>query len=467
MSAPLVCEPVSPALTVPAALRALQDWSGLILFDSALPGSRFSEWSFLTARPYETIVLDDPAYGIDPFARLRERFPATEANTRDATDPPFQGGAAGLLSYELGRCFERLPCPQHDEFALPAAWIGLYDWTLAWKMATGECWFLANARDGESSHQAETRASELRREIKLALSRPSSQKLARSEKRLELSPSGFLLDEATGLRSNFDERGYCEAVQQVIERIFAGDIFQANLSQRLIAPATSSPVEQYLKLRTVNPAPFAGLLSTEDWAVLSSSPERFLQLRNREAFTRPIKGTRQRRKTPEADLFTRDELRESEKDRAENVMIVDLLRNDFSRVCRPGSIRVPELCQVEAYETVTHLVSEVRGELRDGMSFWDLLAATFPGGSITGAPKIRAMEIITEVEQVARGAYCGSLFYMSQHGHADSSILIRTMTQRDGWLQLPAGGGIVAQSDPKQEYEETLHKARGMLRSLK
>jgi para-aminobenzoate synthetase component 1 len=200
--------------------------------------------------------------------------------------------------------------------------------------------------------------------------------------------------------------------------------------------------------------------------VLSSSPERFLRVEDGVVETRPIKGTRQRRPAPEADLFTRDELRESEKDRAENVMIVDLLRNDLSRVCRPGSIRVPKLCAVETYETVQHLVSEVRGELRAGRDFWDLLAASFPGGSITGAPKVRAMEIITELERVARGPYCGSLFYCGFDGRADSSILIRTFVQRGGWIQCSVGGGIVAQSDPEAEYEETLHKAAGMLRAL-
>src|SRR5690606_9153149 len=216
--------------------------------------------------------------------------------------------------------------------------------------------------------------------------------------------------------------------------IRAGDLFQANLSQRLLAPLRRSPVALYQRLRQCNPAPFAGYFACDDWAVVSASPERFLRVDANEVETRPIKGTRRRRPLPEADLFTRDELRESNKDRAENVMIVDLLRNDLSRVCSPGSIQVTELCTVEVYETVSHLVSEVRGSLQDGLTFWDLLAATFPGGSITGAPKIRAMEIISEQEQIARGPYCGSLFYLGFDGTADSNILIRTMTQRNGWI---------------------------------
>ncbi|MFO0918713.1 MAG: anthranilate synthase component I family protein [Planctomycetaceae bacterium] len=222
-----------------------------------------------------------------------------------------------------------------------------------------------------------------------------------------------------------------------------------------------------MTLHRVNPAPFAGLFLGKDWAVISASPERFLRVEDRDVETRPIKGTRRRPHGAEADLFLQDELRASEKDTAENVMIVDLLRNDLSRVCLPGTIRVPRLCTVESYRTVQHLVSEVRGQLRPGRSAWDLFRATFPGGSITGAPKVRAMEIIAELEPTARGPYTGSLFYVGFDGAVDSNLLIRTFAWRRGWLQCGVGGGIVAQSDPVAEYEETLHKAAGMLQALK
>jgi para-aminobenzoate synthetase component 1 len=267
--------------------------------------------------------------------------------------------------------------------------------------------------------------------------------------------------------SNFSRETYLQAVQRVIEYIRAGDIYQANLSQRLMIPNDEPVIDVYLRLRERNAAPFAGFLQHADWAVLSASPERFLQVQDGVVTTRPIKGTRQRRSPPEADLFTQDELQVSAKDISENVMIVDLLRNDLSRVCRPGTVSVPQLCGVETYETVHHLVSEVRGELLEDRDAWDLLAATFPGGSITGCPKVRAMEIITELEQVARGPYCGTLFYVGFDGSMDSSILIRTMTSRLGWLHFPAGGGVVAQSDPASEYAETLHKAEGLLRALR
>ncbi|MEX2287908.1 MAG: anthranilate synthase component I family protein, partial [Planctomycetaceae bacterium] len=268
------------------------------------------------------------------------------------------------------------------------------------------------------------------------------------------------------LTSDFSHEGYLRAVERVIEYIVAGDIFQANLSQRLLHPLAETPLELYLRLRRCNPAPFAGYFSDADWAVASASPERFVAVRDGEVETRPIKGTRGRRVAPEADLFSRDELRESAKDQSENVMIVDLLRNDLSRVCVPGTFRVPRLCAVESYETVQHLVSEIRARLSPGRDVWDVFAAAFPGGSITGAPKVRAMEIIAELEPTVRGPYCGSLFYVGFDGSADSSIIIRTFTCRHGWVQCPVGGGIVAESNPEAEYEETRVKAEGMLRAL-
>ena len=252
----------------------------------------------------------------------------------------------------------------------------------------------------------------------------------------------------------------------MVDYVHAGDIFQANLSQRLLYPLACEPVELYGRLRRCNPAPFAGYFACDDWAVVSASPERFVAVSGGDVETRPIKGTRRRRANPEADLSTRDELRASCKDLAENVMIVDLLRNDLSRVCAPGTVRVPRLCAVEMFETVQHLVSEVRGKLAPGRTAWDLLEAVFPGGSITGAPKVRAMEIIAELEPTAPGPYFGSLLYVGADGSLDSSILIRTFTVRSGWIQCSVGGGIVAQSDCAGEYDETWHKADGMLAAL-
>ena len=440
------------------ALTAVASWPGVVLLESARREGPRSRYSFLTADPVRTTRLQESRYGEDPFSTVRDPLASiTAATVKDL--PPFQGGAVGLASYELGRCWERLPAAPHDEFAIPALVVGIYDWVLAWDHVENAAWIIAHdVADGPPRARVEGVLDALR------IGRSRSESPLKASMRVAVeTPMHRLRGEWT---SNFTRGDYLDAVERVVAYICAGDVFQANLSQRLVARADESPLEVYARLRDRNPAPFAAYFTHDDWAVLSASPERFLQLEGDVVSTRPIKGTRQRRTTPEADLLTRDELRESEKDRAENVMIVDLLRNDLSKVCRPGTIEVPELCTVETYETVQHLVSEVRGRLEEGRDFWDLLAATFPGGSITGAPKVRAMEIITELEQVARGPYCGSLFYVGFDGTADSSILIRTITQRGGWIQCPVGGGVVAQSDPAAEYEETLHKAEGMLRVL-
>lgn len=468
MSLPFVQE-LTPAPSVSDALQALADWPNVVLFDSSLHRPELGRYSFLSADPFELFEqsADSSSDAIASMESVLESFPATTIPGL----PPFQGGAAGLLTYELGQCFERLPVPEWDFLKLPRAVIAVYDWTLAWDHEQGRCWFIGHGYPEESDLHRSSRAECQWRSILKALSSGPARSSAAHGVIPERAhrPEGwptFPFDAASGIASNFNHDGYLAAVQQVIDAIYAGDIFQANLSQQFTAPTDRSPIENYLSLRQQNPATFSGFFAHDDWAVLSSSPERFLKVKEGIVSTRPIKGTRQRHLSPEADLFMRDELRESEKDRAENVMIVDLMRNDLSRVCLPGTIQVTELCRVEVYETVAHLVSEVVGKLRPDATFRDLISATFPGGSITGAPKIRAMEIITEIEKTARGAYCGSLFYRGFDGAVDSSILIRTMTQRQGWLSLPAGGGIVAQSVPEQEYQETLHKVRGLLRAL-
>jgi len=463
---PLVAE-LPPSLSVEDALRAFRDGRNLVLFDSALLRDRLGRYSFLSANPVRTATIDRPQFGLDPFRTPRQWSDAFQAETVPGL-PPFQGGIAGHLSYELGSCFERLPMASRDEFQFPVAFFGLYDWVLAWDHLQQRVWLISQGFPEVEPTARQDRAAQqlVRVQQQLDVRPPTRDDHSTAINPLEFAPQ-FELPGEPGVSSNFSRNAYLQAVERVIEYIRAGDIFQANLSQRLLARCSLPPIELYLRLRRLNSAPFAGLLVQDDWAIASASPERFLKVVGREIETRPIKGTRQRRATPEADLFTRDELRESEKDTAENVMIVDLLRNDLSRVCAAGSISVPQLCVAETYETVQHLVSEIRGRLADPFDVWDLLAATFPGGSITGAPKVRAMEIIAELEPTVRGPYCGSLFYVSADGTLDSSILIRSFVQRSGWVQCCAGGGIVAQSDPIAEYEETLHKAEGMLRVLR
>jgi aminodeoxychorismate synthase component I len=272
---------------------------------------------------------------------------------------------------------------------------------------------------------------------------------------------------STEFQSGFTRSEYLQAVERVRQYILTGDIFQANLSQRFEAPWPGDPFEFYRRLTAANPAPFAAYFQGDGYTIASASPERFLRVDpDGQVETRPIKGTRRRGETPAEDRRLADELLASAKDRAENVMIVDLLRNDLSKVCRPGSVDVPALCALESHPTVHHLESIVTGRLEEGRSAADLLRAAFPGGSITGAPKVRAMEILAELEPVARGVYCGAIGWLSVTGAMDTSIAIRTVTLQGGRATFHAGGGIVADSAPALEYQETLDKAAGIRRAF-
>jgi len=361
---------------------------------------------------------------------------------------PFTTGAIGYLGYDLGQHLEDLPRSTVDDIGGPDLYLGLYDAALAFCHCTGQVW--ACGSDPGSRQQADARARHL---VHLAA---CGTPVARQP-----GPAG-----SGALRCNFTRLEYIEALEHTIEYIYAGDIFQANLSQRFDTDLTVSPWELYRRLCAGNPAPFAAYLGFEDIAVVSASPERFLLVADGKIQTRPIKGTRPRGSTEKHDGALAAELLASEKDAAELNMIVDLERNDLGRVCRFGSVKVPELVALESYPTVHHLVATVVGELAPGKSNIDLLRASFPGGSITGAPKIRAMEVIEELEPTWRGVYTGCIGYLGFDGAMDLNIAIRTVTCRNGKAYFQAGGGIVADSDPDMEYEETLHKARALARAL-
>jgi para-aminobenzoate synthetase component 1 len=386
--------------------------------------------------------------------------------------PPFQGGAAGLLSYDLGRQLERVARPAIDEFNVPAMAVGLYDVVAAFDHVERRAWLISQGFPELDALPRKQRAAERLAQFRgwINASQPAERPVGLATlppvAAADLAPQ-FAVGRGEDLTSSFSEANYLRAIRHAIEYIHAGDIFQVNLAQRLLHPAVDDSVSLYLRLRRRNPATFAGYFDLGVFQIVSASPERFLRVQDRQVEARPIKGTRQRTAQPEADLFAGDELQQNVKDRAENIMIVDLLRNDLSRVCTPESVRVSELCRLETYEFVQHLVSVVSGRLQEGSGPLDLLRAAFPGGSITGAPKVRAMEIIAELEPTARGAYCGSLGYLGFDGALDSSILIRTITAGRGWWQAPVGGGIVAQSEPRGEYQETWHKAEGLLRALR
>ncbi len=439
-----------------------------LFLDSALHQPSLGRYSFVAADPFDYLQLPPCSDGLEEFSR---RMAPLRASTI-AGLPPFQGGAAGLFGYDLGRSLETLPAAAIDEFHVPALAIGWYDVVVALDHLENRAWIISQGLPEEDPARRRRRAARRLKQVRGWLAAGDTQTRrppAASRLRL-LRPAEIARQHPVpgpaGLTSNFSAAGYLRAVERAIQYVVAGDVFQVNLAQRLLYPARDDSVSLYLRLRRCNPAPFAGYFDLGDFQIVSASPERFLRVSAGRVETRPIKGTRRRSHDPRADRRAELELRQSQKDAAENVMIVDLLRNDLARVCRPESVQVSQLCEVEIYQYVMHLVSAVCGQLREECSAVDLLRAAFPGGSITGAPKVRAMEIIAELEPTARGAYCGSLGYLGFDGSLDLSILIRTITAGRGWWQAPAGGGIVAQSVPQQEYQETWHKAEGMIRAL-
>jgi para-aminobenzoate synthetase component 1 len=456
----------------------------LLMHSSGRVRERDSRYSFLTADPVEILKLDHVVNGSDPFRRLRE-WQQCLPECEPSLFPPFCGGIAGLMSYEFGEAFEHLPGTISDRFRTPSLFAGLFDWSIVWDhiastvrlfildltaVSSGMTRSFGNHGGSPTGRRSDwvlqkiQSASELRSD---SSSDPQKESKSQDAERFIRTLTPLPVDGHVPVWSNFSRDGYLAAVQRVLEYIRAGDIFQANLSQQLTAFWSGTAEELFRRISAGNPAPFSAMLKTPEFALVSASPERFIKVQSgRFVETRPIKGTRRRQRSPIADLYTTAELTHSEKDRAENVMIVDLLRNDLSRSCRSGTVRVIGLCEVELFETVQHLVSTVTGELRADKDVWDLIAGCFPGGSVTGAPKIRAMEIIAELERVNRGAYCGSVFCYGPGHDFDSSILIRTFTLKDGLIRFPVGGGIVADSSAEEEFRETLHKASGMLRVL-
>jgi para-aminobenzoate synthetase component 1 len=460
-------------LTVMEAFQRLVHLPQLCLLESAQIGSERGQYSFLMADPVDRCVVGSPQ--ADPLGRL-DSWLQTFATPAHPELPPFQGGAAGLLSYELGRCFERLPAAAHDEFAVPLVSLGLYDVVVAWDHLQRRVYLMSQGLPELTPASRRARAEQRLEAFHRLLTAPDAAvslfdtaehwQVGRQATAHGLTAPQFETRLHGSWLGTFDSGGFRQTVQRGIDYIAAGDIFQVNLAQRLMHPAVCSSPQLYATLRQLNPAPFAGYLDFGSGQLLSASPERFLKVRQGAVETRPIKGTRRRSLDPEEDRRIAAELLASSKDRSENVMIVDLMRNDLSRVCDVDSLQVTQLCALESYQHVHHLVSVVRGRLAAGARGVDLLGATFPGGSITGAPKIRAMEIIAELEPTSRGAYCGSLGYFGLDGGLDLNILIRSITACRGWWQLQVGGGIVIGSQPELEEEETWVKSRGLVQAV-
>ncbi|HET9959956.1 MAG TPA: aminodeoxychorismate synthase component I [Polyangiaceae bacterium] len=400
----------------------------------------------------------------DPFTSLRRvlqhcRLPELDSSGAPAALPtPVRGGLLGYLTYDLKDCLERLPRTSIDDLELPLMQLVAPSILLIRERASGQSTLLALRlqRDGAAgAEDAEFRERIAR--FKVALNAPATMP----------SPSAPQTPQASGkCVSVFSRAEYMSAVEAIRGYIVEGDVYQVNMSQRFQAPFSGDPFDCFASMYAANPAPFFAYINAGDHQIVSTSPERFIELRDGTVETRPIKGTRPRGKTPSEDAALRTELQQSTKEDAELSMIVDLLRNDIGKVCRAGSVRVVEHKRLEAYQNVYHLVSIVKGELDAGMDAVDLLRATFPGGSITGCPKIRAMEIIDELEPVRRHIYTGSIGYVGFDGTMDLSIAIRTATFTAGRVVFSVGGGIVFDSDPASEFEETLHKGRTLMNAL-
>ncbi len=458
--------PSVPIVEIPyrdplAAFTPFANDATCAFLDSAAAGDPRARWSYIAAEPFSVIVAGPDGVAVDgrpvegdPFAVL-QRMLATRvpAASQGGPEIPFRGGAVGFLGYELGRHLERLPVPYRRDPPMPDMVVGLYDAVLAFDTQAQRA-FLVRAEMPADTDSARQRGETLLRRLATAPPAPPA-------------PDWRIREAFTPDRPRATVEA---AVARAIAYIEAGDIFQANITQTLRAqrPAGLDDLALYLRLRALSPAPFAALLRCgPDLALMSASPERFLSLSpDGRVETRPIKGTRPRGASPQADAALAAALAAAPKDRAENLMIVDLLRNDISRVAALGSVQVPVLCALESFASVHHLVSVVEGRLTPGLGPVDLLRACFPGGSVTGAPKIRAMEIIHELEGAPRGPYCGAIAWIGFDGAMDSAITIRTIVRGGETLLAQAGGGIVADSDPAAEYEESLVKLAPLRHAL-
>lgn len=443
-------------------LISLSDQPGLCFLDSSKKDKKLGRFSYIAVDPFElihskngSIFIKGEMFAADPFDYLNNRLSLYPAKSiKDL--PPFQGGAIGYFAYDLLHHLENIPKPKKDILNVPDMMIGLYDVLVAFDNEKEKAWIISQGFPETEVKARQRRATDRAQWMKKKL-----------ESVHNISTQWVPESDAL-IQSNFTHENYLHAAQKVIDYIYEGDIFQANISQCFSSriQKNQSALSLYLALRKKNPAPFSAFLQFEDLYIASASPERFIQLDNINIQTRPIKGTRRRDPDPLIDVKNIHDLINSEKDLAENTMIVDLMRNDFSRVCTPDSIHVAQLCGLESYETVHHLVSVIEGKLQEGLNAIDVLKACFPGGSITGAPKIRAMEIIHEIEPSSRGPYCGSIGYIGFDGNMDTSITIRTYTIKNDQIFFQAGGGIVSDSDPETEYQESLIKADALRKIL-
>lgn len=426
-----------------------KDEKDSFILDSAMDKNKLGRYSFISSNPFKTLKYKNS--NENPLDFLQEEL--NKYKVENKTQLPFIGGAVGYLSYDLGNYIEKLPRSAKDDLNGYDLYFGLYDSVIVVDHLKEKTYIATPDLDVKKEENIVLNIENKINEAEIN----GVNQICYEEK--EVSP--------TKLKSNFTKKEFENSVEKVRQYIKNGDIYQANLTQRFSGKTTLSSYELYRDLRKVSPAPFGGYLNFDDFNILSNSPERFIKCMDKKLETRPIKGTRPRGKNKEEDLKLQEELRNSEKDKAELLMIVDLERNDIGRISKIGSVKVPELFVIEPYANVNHLVATVVGELDDDKDAVDAIKATFPGGSITGAPKIRAMEIIDELEPTQRNAYTGSIGYIGFNGDMDLNIAIRTVIKKEDDVYFQVGGGMTWGSDPREEYQETLDKAQSIMRALR
>jgi para-aminobenzoate synthetase component 1 len=447
------------------------------LLDSAMDPQKLGRYSFMGASPFlllrsrgdsVTLVRNNEETSVKgiPFDILGHYLDEYKLEHR-STPVPFVTGAVGYFSYDLCHFIEKLPGKAIDDLRLPECYFGFYDLILAFDHFLEKAYAISAGFPEQEEGKRLKRAKERLEEFERQLERFEGSREARAAGKTPALPDSNERYKEAEYKGNFTHAGYVRAVEKARRYIIDGDIFEVNLSQRFEGELDILPYDLYLRLRKINPAPFASYLDMGEVVIASSSPERFLRLSGDRVETRPIKGTLRRGKTVAEDRANARTLLMSVKDRAENMMIVDLERNDLGRVCRFGTVKVTELAILETYPTVYHLTSTVVGRLREGLDRVDLLRATFPGGSITGAPKVRSMEIIDELEPTRRSIYTGNIGYLSFNGDLDLSIVIRTFLIKGRQAYFQVGGAVVYDSDPEAEYQETLDKGLALFKALR
>lgn len=454
--------PYIPAVEI---FRIYEREPGAAFLDSSLV-NELGHYSVIGRCPYLKLVKDGKTFTINgkpetetTFEDYMREYLNTHEDKNDSR-LPLVSGAVGYFSYDYGRKQMGVPSGEKDLVTIPEAVLTFYDCFVVEDCQEKRTYLVSNGISGNAAAQIGAMEKAILESIK-------NRKQEESETGENINARNSHREKfKIQIHPNFEKEEYKQAVDRMIQYIIEGDIYIANMTQQLTIESEKQPLDVFYDLRKNNPSPFGGYLDFGDYQIVCASPERFLKMKDRHVNTRPIKGTRKRGATPEEDQMLRQELADSGKDKSELLMIVDLERNDLNRVCTPGSVKVTELFTVEAYATVFHLVSDIEGTLEDGKNVMDLLEATFPGGSITGAPKYRAMEIIDELEHGKRNLYTGSIGYLTLDGSCDFNIVIRTALHKNGKYHLGVGGGITAESDLEFEYEETLQKAKAILDAL-